>query len=140
MEATMDIKRWIGKVPISIFALALWGAQGLEADPKRFCKEDAKKYCRNVERGEGRIMKCLEENRSRLSADCGRQIDRKRAFQSACGSDVETHCSGVRHERGKIRSCMRENRDKLSDVCRSFLKEKKEKRKRREREGEGKGY
>jgi hypothetical protein len=38
------------------------------------CAEDMKAYCVNVERGEGRIAKCLKENESKLSATCKEKL------------------------------------------------------------------
>ena len=34
------------------------------------CKPDALKYCPNVEIGEGRVLDCLAENKSKLGKDC----------------------------------------------------------------------
>jgi hypothetical protein len=34
------------------------------------CKEDITKFCANVEPGEGRILKCIEKNESKISSRC----------------------------------------------------------------------
>jgi hypothetical protein len=40
------------------------------------CKEDVKKLCAGVERGEGRIIKCLKENTEKLSASCKSHLEK----------------------------------------------------------------
>jgi hypothetical protein len=54
------------------------------------CSEDMKTFCANVERGEGRIAKCLKENESKLSAAC------KEKLQAA----VDARNNGDRDKRG----------------------------------------
>ena len=34
------------------------------------CDEDLEKFCANIEVGEGRVLKCLDENSSKISARC----------------------------------------------------------------------
>jgi hypothetical protein len=38
------------------------------------CGADVKAHCANVERGDGRIAKCLKENESKLSAACKEKL------------------------------------------------------------------
>jgi hypothetical protein len=40
------------------------------------CREDAKKVCAGVERGEGRIVKCLRENTDKLSPSCKAHLEK----------------------------------------------------------------
>jgi hypothetical protein len=40
------------------------------ADFLKACKDDMKKLCSSVERGGGRILRCLKENESSLSESC----------------------------------------------------------------------
>ena len=42
------------------------------------CKEDRKKFCKDVKPGEGRIIKCLKDNEAQLSADCKAVIAEKK--------------------------------------------------------------
>jgi hypothetical protein len=94
------------------------------------CRSDVAKFCGGIERGEGRIMQCLQENRENLSAECGARLDkreqRRAAFDAACGADVKQHCGD---KRGKeLRACMKENRAKLSDACKALISKAREKR------------
>jgi len=44
-------------------------------EAKRACANDIKKFCRNVQEGEGRIARCLEEHSPRLSSGCLEKMD-----------------------------------------------------------------
>jgi Cysteine rich repeat len=41
-----------------------------QRDAMKACASDVKTLCSNIERGDGRIAKCLKENESKLSAEC----------------------------------------------------------------------
>jgi cysteine rich repeat protein len=47
------------------------------------CGEDAKQYCGGVQRGHGRIWRCLKENDAKLSEGC------RTAMQGAKGGDAQ---------------------------------------------------
>ncbi len=41
------------------------------------CKADFEKYCKTVQPGEGRIMKCMTDNKANVSAPCRAALDKK---------------------------------------------------------------
>ncbi|OHD65818.1 MAG: hypothetical protein A2176_02040 [Spirochaetes bacterium RBG_13_51_14] len=45
------------------------------------CGDDYSKFCKNVERGEGRVMQCLWMRSSEISTDCKKQIAPFRLFE-----------------------------------------------------------
>ena len=40
----------------------------------RGCRADAEKFCKGVQRGEGRILRCLEPHRAELTPACASEI------------------------------------------------------------------
>jgi len=102
------------------------------------CRPAIEKLCKNVEPGEGRIIKCLDAHRKDLPKTCMAVLDRVKRqqaqFEEACGSDVRKLCAG---ETGGNRPgpCLRRNEKKLSPGCKSLLEE----RQRRMQAGGGPG-
>ena len=45
------------------------------------CGDDYSRFCRDVTRGEGRVIRCLWSHESEISADCKRQITPFRLFE-----------------------------------------------------------
>lgn len=58
------------------FATLIFGASAVPAlaadteSPQVACKSDIETYCSGVEKGEGRVMKCLKEHKEQLSEGC----------------------------------------------------------------------
>jgi hypothetical protein len=65
---------------ITAFALsaacAAFSVAAQQRDAMKACEADVKAYCANVERGEGRIAKCLKENEGKVSAECKAQMEK----------------------------------------------------------------
>jgi hypothetical protein len=57
-------------------ATASFTVAAQQRDAMKACEADVKTYCANVERGEGRIAKCLKENESKVSAECKAQMEK----------------------------------------------------------------
>ena len=107
---------------------------------KKACGEDIKNVCGDVERGEGRIKACVQENFEQLSPQCqatlkkakrgkkqgkrqGKQGKRRAAHKAACGDDVQRLCGDVERGEGRLKACMQENADALSDQCATFIED-----------------
>ncbi|MGL5005717.1 MAG: cysteine rich repeat-containing protein [Casimicrobium sp.] len=45
-----------------------------QRDAMKACADDVKTLCAGVERGDGRIAKCLKENESKVSAACKEKL------------------------------------------------------------------
>jgi hypothetical protein len=52
-------------------------AQSQEVNKIGPCKDDIEKFCRDVKPGQGRILKCMREHESELSADCNAVFQKK---------------------------------------------------------------
>lgn len=46
-------------------------------DPFAVCRADLEKFCKNVQPGEGRQVKCMMDNRSRASGECAVVLNEK---------------------------------------------------------------
>lgn len=60
-------------MPLAAIICILSTSQALGAEqtsPQEACKSDISAYCSDVEMGEGRVLKCLKENRDKLSEEC----------------------------------------------------------------------
>ncbi|MFP5519402.1 MAG: cysteine rich repeat-containing protein [Bdellovibrionia bacterium] len=53
--------------------------KGAIKDIAAACEADRDKFCKDVPGGKGRIMKCLKENESQVSAECKAELSDKRA-------------------------------------------------------------
>jgi hypothetical protein len=69
------------KVFLFVFASLVWtSASAGEYNPKMAaCHRDFDKHCFNVEEGGGRQMKCLHDNRDKISPACSKLIKKKYA-------------------------------------------------------------
>ena len=99
------------------------------------CKSDLDKYCKDVPRGQGKVVGCLREHSADLQPSCKEQLtqidERHQQMQArmhsvgeACRGDVGQYCQGVQPGGGRIAQCLRSNKDKLSDACKSALSNK----------------
>jgi Cysteine rich repeat len=57
-------------------ACAAFSVAAQQRDAMKACQADVKAYCANVERGEGRLAKCLKENEAKVSAECKAQMQK----------------------------------------------------------------
>jgi hypothetical protein len=93
------------------------------------CRDDVEKFCKDVQPGGGRILSCLREHETQLSAACKqRQAERAQFMseaKSACQADVDKLCAGTTAGGGKMIKCIRKHKDELSPQCTSFWSEHK---------------
>lgn len=124
---------------LSVNAVAHEGHDHKDGDAKwTACKADAEKLCKDVEPGEGRIMKCLKEHESELSEGCkakGGAMKQKKeewkkehpegaAAMEACKADKEKLCKDVEPGEGRIVDCMKSHKADLSSACRDMMDKK----------------
>ena len=100
-------------------------AQAQTAPPsalRNACRADVQKLCAGVERGEGRIARCMRDKQAELSAPCKEQMasarQRVQSAQAACKDDVQKHCAGVQPGGGRIVQCLQAKQTELSQSCR----------------------
>ncbi len=95
--------------------------KGSRSEGKGGCKADQEKFCKGVEPGEGRIVKCLKEHEAQLSAECkARRTQKKehtKALKEACKDDAIKFCNHTKEEHEKIGPCLKEHKAELSQTC-----------------------
>ena len=95
------------------------------------CEKDIAKFCKNVERGEGRILRCLNLNEDDLTPVCKDHLAQIRKaveeVQEACVDDYAIFCSSLLPGQGRIAECLEKNDKILTTKCRAVLKEVKQK-------------
>lgn len=63
----------------SAFATTAFAKEG--GDPFKPCKADFERLCKSVQPGEGRIVKRMMENKSRVSPGCAEVLEKKQKHE-----------------------------------------------------------
>jgi hypothetical protein len=69
----MRSRIYIAAITLALGSLAFQAA-AQQREALKACEADIKTYCAGVERGEGRIGKCLKQNQEKLSEPCKTQL------------------------------------------------------------------
>ena len=103
-----------------VFALFTTGI-AVGAEGRGPCAADAKKFCYNVQPGDGRIYNCMMSHQAELAPACrdamkalNEKFDR---FAKACKSDAEKYCKGIPAGDGRILSCLKGRESDLDKAC-----------------------
>lgn len=104
------------------------------APAKGPCANDMQTYCGTVQMGEGRMMKCMRENESKMSAECKEHMNSMKAamkeVKEVCQDDWHKFCKDVKPGKGRIMSCMKEHKADFSQACQDEMAKMKKKHKR----------
>jgi hypothetical protein len=111
-------------VAVGIFCLTI--AAGVSAEEvDRPCVADAKKLCKDVQPGEGRIARCMKEHEKELSPGCKKNIakakEKIRDVAEACKGDAEKLCKDVEPGKGRIVRCLKQHEGELSAACKEQM-------------------
>ena len=85
------------------------------------CKADVEKFCKNVEKGGGRIKQCLQDHKADLSVECKTKMERHEQRKAACKADVEKFCKDIPRGKGQVRACMKSHESELSPACKALI-------------------
>ncbi|MEQ1648807.1 MAG: cysteine rich repeat-containing protein [Hyphomicrobiaceae bacterium] len=104
------------------------------------CRTDVATFCATTEKGAGGRMKCLADNKAKLSPDCAAAVDgmqsAKQAKKTVCATEAETLCGTAKGP--ARRQCLETNKAKLSADCATALDKRAAKRAEKADVGGGK--
>jgi hypothetical protein len=127
-EGRMGMNRRRKKLFVLIaiaFCMILWFGTDVYAQGGGPCAEDIAKFCKDIQPGGGRLVKCMKEHEKELSAPCRQQIHesqkRWRETVQACHDDALKFCTDVKPGGGRLVQCLKEHPNELSVECKERL-------------------
>ncbi len=100
-------------------------APAVETAGQRPCADEIENFCRDVKPGEGRLLQCLREHDSQLSAACRYKLAattrRVEEARQVCGDDLRKFCAEVAPGGGRLLKCLKQHMKELSPECREIL-------------------
>jgi hypothetical protein len=98
------------------------------------CQKDIVDYCKDVTRGEGRVLQCLAAHQDKISGRCNYalndaslQLERVvlaiKHVATECKADLEKHCAEIPVGDGRIAQCLKKNGATLAADCKQALKD-----------------
>ncbi len=112
--------------------LGLWVASNAFAEPQGPCAGDVATFCKGVEPGQGRIIKCMKEHENDLSPMCKEHIAQMKQkageAREACADDVTRFCNGVQPGGGRLIRCLKGHESDLSPQCKEAMQERRQRK------------
>ena len=121
----------------SVWALgagSAFAAEDIVESARVACQKDIDGYCKDVTRGEGRILQCLAAHQDKISGRCGYALDDAslqlqrvvlavKYVAAECKADLEKHCADIPVGDGRIAQCLKKNSTTLAADCKQSLKD-----------------
>jgi len=108
-----------------VSVLALVSAPVTSTAQTRPCAEDMKTFCADVTRGGGRLLKCYEERKDKMSAACRGWAETAKAnaavVKETCSKEIDARCNSEKGDPLEMLDCLQSNYVDLSTVCREKL-------------------
>ena len=101
--------------------LAPAGAMAQQGAARQACGADIKQMCAEVERGDGRLKKCVKEHFGQLTASCQTALISNVTITKACKADAQQKCGGIQPGGGRIQTCMKDHFTELTEPCKEAL-------------------
>ena len=116
-----------------VLSLGIITAPHAYAEDVNPCEKDIAKLCKNIEPGDGRILRCLTLSKEDLRPPCKKQLNQiekaVEEVQNACADDYALFCSSVLPGQGRIAACLEKNQKILTPKCKTNLAAVKQKAK-----------
>jgi len=122
----MSIRNAFVTVALAVFAAGVAAEAGAQQRREGPCAADAKKFCGDVQPGQGGIAKCMKAHDAELSPACRERMkaraEKAEKVREECKPDVEKFCKGIAPGGGRIRSCLRARQAELDPACAADIK------------------
>jgi hypothetical protein len=91
------------------------------------CANDLKEYCGTESPGGGRLLRCYEEKKDKMSADCRAWAEaaknRGARVKKACSKTLDARCNFEKGDPLEMLECLQSNYVDLTVECREELNE-----------------
>jgi hypothetical protein len=119
---------------LGLGATAAFAAEDIVESARLSCQKDIDTYCKDVTRGEGRILQCLAAHQDKISGRCGYALDDAslqmqrvllaiKHVATECKAELEKHCADIPVGDGRIAQCLKKNNATLAANCKQSLKD-----------------
>lgn len=99
------------------------------------CFDDRQKLCANIQPGDARVLRCLQDSREQLTYECratlfdqevrlAEDIDFQFPLKKACAAEIPRFCKDVQHGGARVIQCLilHDEETEMSDECRTEVK------------------
>ena len=118
------MKRTVLAVPAVLagaFIMMLSAALPASAQSTSPCAADIKEYCGRESPGGGRLLRCYEENKSKISAACRTWVENGKTYGSvlkqACAKTLDARCNFEKGDPIAMLECLQSNYIELEPSC-----------------------
>lgn len=122
----MSIRNAFVTMAFALFAAGIAADAGAQQRRDGPCAADARKFCGDVQPGQGRIGKCMKAHEAELSPACQEgmkaRAEKAEKVREDCKPDVEKFCKGIAPGGGRILSCLRARQAELAPACAAEFK------------------
>jgi hypothetical protein len=119
---------------LALGATAAFAAEDIVESARLSCQTDIDAYCKDVTRGEGRILQCLAAHQDKISGRCGYALDDAslqlqrvvlavKHVAAECKTELAKHCADIPAGDGRIAQCLKTNNATLGAGCKQAMKD-----------------
>ena len=117
----MSIRNAVVTMTIALFAAGVVAEAGAQQRREGPCAADVKKFCGDVQPGQGAIAKCMKAHEAQLSPACQEgmraRAEKAERVREECKADAEKFCKGIAPGGGRILSCLKSRQPELQPAC-----------------------
>ncbi len=122
----MSIRNAVVTMTIALFAAGVVAEAGAQQRREGPCAADVKKFCGDVQPGQGAIAKCMKAHEAELSPACQEgmkaRAEKAESVREDCKRDVEKFCKGIAPGGGRILACLSARQAELNPACAADIK------------------